>query len=179
MVKLVRRLQDRHWHPGLLVVLLSIACLIAPAAMAQQATANVNGVVKDPSGASVANSQVALTNVNTGVVRRTTSNADGIYDFPSVVPGVYSMQVSAAGFSAVSQPAVTLQVGQTATFDFHLAVGATTSTVTVTAAAPALETSTSELGTVVSPAQVNDLPLNGCETYKSSIAVISFFVSYL
>jgi len=161
MVKLVRRLQDRHWHPGLLVVLLSIACLIAPAAMAQQATANVNGVVKDPSGASVANAQVALTNVNTGVVRRTTSNADGIYDFPSVVPGVYSMQVSAAGFSAVSQPAVTLQVGQTATFDFHLAVGATTSTVTVTAAAPALETSTSELGTVVSPAQVNDLPLNG------------------
>jgi hypothetical protein len=134
---------------------------MAPAAMAQQATANVNGVVKDPSGASVANAQVALTNVDTGVVRRTTSNTDGIYDFPSVVPGVYSMQASAAGFAAVAQPAVTLQVGQTATFDFHLTVGATTSTVEVTAAAPSLEFSTSELGTVVSPAQVNDLPLNG------------------
>ena len=161
MVKFVRRPRNRHWYLGLLVMLLSVAGLLAPAAMAQQATANVNGAVKDQSGASVPNAQIALTNVNTGVVRKTTSNADGIYDFPSVVPGVYSMQVSAAGFAAVSQPAVTLQVGQTASFDFHLTVGATTSTVTVTAAAPALETSTSELGTVVSPAQVNDLPLNG------------------
>jgi hypothetical protein len=71
------------------------------------------------------------------------------------------MQTSAAGFAAVSQPPVTLEVGQTATFDFQLKVGAATSTVTVTAAAPSLEFSTSELGTVVSPAQINDLPLNG------------------
>src|ERR1039458_8730200 len=161
METLVRRLRKWHGYLGLLVMLLSVAGLMAPAAMAQQATANVNGVVKDPSGASVANAQVALTNVDTGVVRKTTSNTDGIYDFPSVVPGVYSMQASAAGFASVSQPAVTLQVGQTATFDFHLTVGATSSTVTVTAAAPSLEFSTSELGTVVSPAQVNDLPLNG------------------
>ncbi|HEX4030691.1 MAG TPA: carboxypeptidase regulatory-like domain-containing protein [Terracidiphilus sp.] len=134
---------------------------MSPAAMAQQASANVNGVVKDQSGAAIATSQVELTNVNTGVVRRTATTADGIYDFPSVVPGLYSMQVSAPGFSAVSQPPVTLQVGQTATFDFQLKVGSTSSNVTVTAAAPALETSTSELGTVVSPKEMNDLPLNG------------------
>ena len=71
------------------------------------------------------------------------------------------MQASASGFGAVSQPPVTLEVGQTATFDFQMRVGAATSTVTVTAAAPALETSTSELGTVVSPQEMNDLPLNG------------------
>ncbi|HEY9712648.1 MAG TPA: carboxypeptidase-like regulatory domain-containing protein, partial [Chroococcales cyanobacterium] len=129
--------------------------------MAQQATANVNGVVKDQSGAAIANAQVELTNVNTGVVRKTATNTDGIYVFPSVVPGTYSMQASAPGFGAVSQPPVTLEVGQTATFDFQLKVGATTSNVTVSAAAPALETATSELGTVVSPKQMNDLPLNG------------------
>ena len=161
MKTLVRRLRKRHWYLGLLVMLLSVAGLMPPVAMGQQATANVNGVVKDPNGAAIANAQVELTNVNTGVVRKTTTNTDGIYDFPSVVPGAYSMQTSAAGFAAVSQPPVTLEVGQTATFDFQLNVGGATSTVTVTAAAPVLETSTSELGTVVSPKEMNDLPLNG------------------
>lgn len=161
METLVRRLRKWHGYLGLLAMLLSVAGLMPLVATAQQATANVNGVVKDPTGAAVANAQVELTNVNTGVVRKTSTTTDGIYNFPSVVPGVYSMQTSAAGFAAVSQPPVTLQVGQTATFDFQLTVGATTSTVTVTAAAPALEFATSELGTVVSPAQMNDLPLNG------------------
>lgn len=156
-----RRHPGRLPYSGLLVMLLSIACFVPRWAVAQQATANVNGVVKDSSGAAIANAQVQLTNVNTGVVRKTSTTNEGIYVFPSVVPGPYSMQVSATGFSAISQPAVTLQVGQTATFDFELKVGAATSTVEVTAAAPALETSTSELGTVVSPNQMNDLPLNG------------------
>ncbi len=153
--------RNRYWCAGLLAILFSVAGFLAPVAMAQQATANVNGVVKDPNGAAIANAQIELTNVNTGVVRKTSTTSEGFYNFPSVVPGAYSMQASATGFSAVSQPPVTLQVGQTATFDFQLRVGAATSTVTVTAAAPALEFSTSELGTVVSPAQMNDLPLNG------------------
>ena len=146
-----RRPRKMHWYLGLLVMLLSVAGLMPRVVMAQQATANVNGVVKDPNGAVIANTQVELTNVNTGVVRKTSTNTDGIYNFPSVVPGAYSMQASAPGFSSVSQPPVTLEVGQTATFDFQLKVGAATSTVTVSAIAPTLETSTSELGTVVSP----------------------------
>jgi len=161
MKTLVRRHGEKRWYRGLLVMLLSVAGWMAPAAMAQQATANVNGVVKDPTGAAVSKAQIELTNVNTGVVRKTATNTDGIYNFPSVVPGTYSMQALAAGFSAVSQPAVTLEVGQTATFDFQMKVGATTSTVTVNAIAPTLETSTSELGTVVAPKEMNDLPLNG------------------
>ena len=150
-----------HWYLGLPAMFLAIAGLLPPAATAQQATANVNGVVKDPNGAAIANAQIELTNVNTGVVRKTSTTSDGIYNFPSVVPGAYSMQASATGFSAVSQPAVTLEVGQTATFDFQMKVGATTSTVTVDAIAPTLESSTSELGTVVAPKEMNDLPLNG------------------
>jgi len=152
---------NRQCFLRLLVMLLSVAGLMSTAALAQQAVATVNGIVNDPSGAAIANAEVSLTNVNTGVVRKTTTNTNGIYAFPSVVPGPYSMQASATGFSTVSQPAVTLQVGQTATFDFQLTVGATSSTVTVNAAAPALEFSTSELGTVVTPKQMNDLPLNG------------------
>ena len=59
-----------HWYLGLPAMFLAIAGLLPPAATAQQATANVNGVVKDPNGAAIANAQIELTNVNTGVVRR-------------------------------------------------------------------------------------------------------------
>ncbi|AXC09721.1 Oar protein [Acidisarcina polymorpha] len=102
-----------------------------------------------------------LANVNTGVIRTTTTNNDGAYDFPSVAPGGYGMQASADGFAAVSQPPVTLEVSQIATFNFQLTIGAATSNVTVTAAPAAMQTSSSELGTVVSTAEVNNLPLNG------------------
>ena len=67
-------------------------------------TATINGVVKDPTGAAIPNARVELTNVGTSVVRTTTTNSDGAYAFPSVVPGVYTMQASATGFSAVTQP---------------------------------------------------------------------------
>jgi hypothetical protein len=153
--------RNRYWYLGVLAMLLGIAGSMPPAAVAQQATATVTGTVKDPAGAAIPNAQVQLTNVNTGVTRKTATNGVGSYTFPSVVPGDYSMQASASGFTTISQPAVTLQVGQTATFDFELKVGSTSSTVTVNAAAPALETATAELGTVVAPKQMNDLPLNG------------------
>jgi len=152
---------NRCWHLGLLVLLLSVAGLMAPAAMAQQGTASVNGVVKDQTGAAIPNSQVELKNMNTGVVRTTTANSDGAYYFPGVVPGPYGMQASATGFATVSQPPVILQVSQIATFDFQLKVGSTTSSVTVSATPAALQTSSSELGTVVTTNEVNSLPLNG------------------
>jgi type 1 fimbria pilin len=74
METFVRKLRNRPWYLGLLVMLLSVAGLMPPVAMAQQATANVNGVVKDPSGAAIANAQIELTNVNTEVVRKTSTN---------------------------------------------------------------------------------------------------------
>jgi len=136
-------------------------CMIAPPAAAQEASATVNGVVTDPSGAAVPNARVSLTNVNTAVVRTTVTNSDGAYAFVNVVPGVYTVQAAAEGFAKMTQAAVTLVVNQTATFDFHLRVGEAQQSITVEAAAAGVEASTSELGTVVGTQQVNDLPLNG------------------
>jgi len=161
MRTLTGRGRNRRWYHALLVMLLSVAGLMPLAATAQEATANVNGTVKDQTGAAVPNAQVALKNVDTGVVRTTSTNGDGIYAFPSITPGNYSMQASAPGFTTVSQPPVALQVNQVATFDFSLKIGTAQSTVTVTATAAALQTSSAELGTVVAPNQMNDLPLNG------------------
>ena len=153
--------RNNRWFPTMLLLVVSIGGLMSPAAVAQQATASINGVVKDPTGAAVANAQVQLTNVNTAVVRTTTTNTDGIYAFPTVVPGAYTMRVSASGFTTITQPETTLEVSQTATFDFQLKVGAAQENVTVNAEGAVLETATSELGTVVEPQEVKDLPLNG------------------
>ncbi len=157
----VTRHWSKHRFPMTLLMLLSAAVLLSQAAMAQLATASINGVVKDPTGAAIANAQIELKNVNTAVMRTTATNTDGIYVFPNVAPGTYTMRASAAGFNTVTQPETTLEVNQTATFDFHLKIGTAQDTVTVNATAAGVETSTSELGTVVEPTEVNDLPLNG------------------
>jgi len=144
-----------------LLLLVSLLAFGPPPAWAQEASASVNGVVTDPSGAAIPAAQVDLSNVNTGVVRSTTTNSDGAYAFINVVPGSYTVKASATGFASVTQSAVTLLVNQTATFDFHLKVGQEQQSVTVEATAAGVESSTAELGTVVGTQQVNDLPLNG------------------
>ena len=150
----------KHLFLTALFLLLSVG-LMRQTALAQQASASVNGVVTDPTGAAVANAQVELTNVGTSVTRTTTTNTDGAYLFLNVVPGVYTMRALAQGFSITMQPQTTLQVNQTATFDFHLKIGQAQETVSVEAAAAGVESSTAELGTVVTRQEVNDLPLNG------------------
>lgn len=161
MRRSVRKHCNRHWYIAALLMLLGIAGLLPAAVMAQQASASINGVVKDQTGAAIANAQVELKNINTAVVRTTTTNTNGVYAFPNIAPGVYTMRAFASGFNTVTQPETTLEVNQTATFDFHLQIGATQETVTVNATAAAVETSTSELGTVVATKEVSDLPLNG------------------
>ncbi len=128
---------------------------------AQQASATVNGVVSDPSGAAVPNAQVSLTNTQTAVVKNTVANNQGAYAFLNIVPGVYTLHASAPGFTAQTQPNITLEVNQTATIDFHLTVGSTNTTLTVAATAASVEAATAELGTVVTKREVTELPLNG------------------
>jgi len=151
----------KHRLPSLLLLCILGLCVIPRLALAQQSSATVNGVVTDPSGAAIANAKVELTNVGTGVSRTTATNADGAYLFLNVVPGPYTMRAAAPGFSEISQPQTTLEVNQTATFDFHMKVGASQQSVTVEATAAGVEASTAELGTVVTTREVNDLPLNG------------------
>ena len=98
----------------------------------------MNGVVSDPTGAAVPNADVSLTNAEISVARSTRTNSNGAYAFLNVVPGAYTISVSASGFASVKQSQVTLQVNQTATFDFHLQIGQAQQSVTVEATAAAV-----------------------------------------
>ncbi len=160
MAALARERRLRHLCLAALLMILGLR-VIAPPAAAQEASAGVNGVITDPTGAVVSGAQISLVNVDTNVVRTTTANNDGAYVFINVVPGNYTIKVGKPGFSSVTESGLHLEVNQTATFDFHLKVGETQTSVTVEATGATVEAATSELGTVVATQEVDNLPLNG------------------
>ncbi|HEX4311331.1 MAG TPA: carboxypeptidase-like regulatory domain-containing protein, partial [Acidobacteriaceae bacterium] len=108
-----------------------------------QENAELTGTVKDPSGAVVPNARVALTNASTAEVRAGTTNSAGLYDFPALHNGVYSLKVAATGFEAYQKTGIVMDVAATVREDVTLSLGASTTTVTVQANAMHLQTETS------------------------------------
>jgi outer membrane receptor protein involved in Fe transport len=152
---------ERIVAASITVAWLFLLLVMPSSARAQLATATITGTVKDASGAVIPHASVVLQNVESGVTQKGTTNDAGIYVFPGVLPGRYTLSVSKPGFKTTSQKEFTLYVNQTATFNFVLTVGQVTQTVTVQATGIHLEASTAELGTAISTTQVNNLPLNG------------------
>ncbi len=135
--------------------------LLAAAALAQIQTGRIVGTVYDPNKAVVPNATVTVTNRETKVVYRVTTNATGDYVVPALNPGVYEIGVTAPGFRTTIQSAVEMEVGKDLLLNFDLALGETTSVVEVTAAAPLLNSESGSLGHVMTNRQIVDLPLNG------------------
>src|SRR5262249_30237927 len=112
-------------------------------------------------GAIVPSARIVLTNLDTGVRREAESGADGLYQFPLLQPGAYSLAVHKEGFKQVSQSGIRLEVNQAVRIDFTMELGAVSETVEVKAASPLLESTTSAVGQVIDTKSVADLPLNG------------------
>ncbi|ABF39668.1 TonB-dependent receptor [Candidatus Koribacter versatilis Ellin345] len=128
---------------------------------AQKDAGTIAGVVRDPSGAVVAGAQVLVRDIDRGGESKLTTNANGEYVASPLRIGHYTVEVNHPGFRGVKAGPIELQVQQRAVLDLQLQVGDVTEKVEVVAAAPRLETETSELGQVVSQRQVSQLPLNG------------------
>lgn len=147
---------------GSLLLVLTILLALLPGPLnAQLSTATVTGVVRDTSGSVVPGATVVLKNVETNVERRTVSNASGNYSFTNIPPGRYTMETTSTGFRTTKIAEFILTVNQTLTLDTVLEVGSLEQSVQVEATAELIESSTAELGAVVSQKQVQDLPLNG------------------
>src|SRR5579884_1093477 len=109
-------------------------------------TAQVTGVVSDPSDAVVADAAVTATNTSTGLRRETKTNASGTYTIPSLQPGSYTVDVAKEGCRPMNRSGLQLEVDQVARVDFRLEIGSTTETVNVTGAPALLQTETASLG---------------------------------
>ena len=131
------------------------------ASYAQINTGGIVGRVTDPSGAVVVNAKLTLDNLQTGVKVQGSVNQVGDYAFRGLTPGMYKLTVVAAGFNTFEETNIPVSVAETSTRDVRLTLGATTTAITVTSSAVALETASAQLGTTVNASQLRDMPLNG------------------
>ena len=149
--------QNRKIYSALLFTVL----LVIPAISRAQATGQVAGVVTDPSGRVVPGATIELLSVATGKARPATSESDGSFTFPLVDPGVYQLRASMAGFATNVTRDVEVAINGTTRVEIHLQIGSTAQEVTVTGAAPLVETTNATMGVVVDRQSIVDLPLNG------------------
>ena len=136
---------------------LLLTALVCLPLLAQQT--GISGRVSDPSNATVANVVVSAT-ADDGTKISTTSNKDGLYQFPGLRAGSYLLRFEVAGF-APSERSLTLLVGQTATVDVAMQLAQTATAVNVEAVGAAVDTSSSNVSGDVSPTEVSKIPLNG------------------
>src|SRR3989441_3114029 len=114
-----------------------------------QTQASISGVVHDPTGAVIPGVTVTVTNPATNFVRTAISNEAGVYNFPSLQPGRYSIRVELPGFRTITQNDIELQVQQSARLDFTLQVGQVSETIEVSGAAALIATENATVGTVI------------------------------
>ena len=143
-------------------LILFLFCIgFAVSAGAQVSGGSFTGRVTDPSGAVVPNAKVVVQNTATGVATTIATNSAGVYSAPALNPGTYEITVAAPGFVTSVRAGLTLTVGAQESINFALQVGSVQKTVTVTGAAPMIQTTNSTISAVVNEASVQQLPLNG------------------
>src|ERR1700716_774333 len=153
-------------QPAHLVVTLTLLAIVLHLAwpwsvQAQAVGATLSGVVTDSSGAAIPNAPVSIKNEATGEIREVTTNGDGIYSAPNLLPGLYEVSVTAAGFKKLIQPAVTLTVGAQRELNLSLKPGQTTEVVQVRDTPLNVETTTTAVTSTVDSKTIRELPLNG------------------
>src|ERR1700681_884684 len=160
-MSLVSKIHMRlHW---LLVVALAAnfqMAWVAPA-KAQVSGATLSGLVTDEQGGPVANATISIKNAGTGVARDVTSNSDGIYSAPNLLPGEYEVTVTATGFQTLTEKGITLTVGGEQALNLKMKGGSLSQTVEVNAAIPDIQTTSSTVSSTVDSTTVRELPLNG------------------
>jgi hypothetical protein len=145
---------------------------VTPFASAQSGRGTITGSVKDSSGAVVPNAPVILTEVSTGSAYKAQTNGEGIYNFPELQPGTYSISVSAPSLKAFTQTGITVTVGNTAKLDVVLQVGSSNQTITVNSDVSLLQTESSDVGTTVSTKLIEDLPLQFSGTVRNPLQFV-------
>ncbi|MEZ5401583.1 MAG: carboxypeptidase regulatory-like domain-containing protein [Bryobacteraceae bacterium] len=140
---------------------LLIALLFALGLFGQSDNSYITGVVKDASGAVVANAKVTITNESTGFVREVQTNESGLYIAPNLPPGYYTVAIEAAGFKKYEVSRNKIDAGVPLNVSADLAVGQLTETVNVEASVAQLQTESGAVGKTVERQQIQNLSLNG------------------
>jgi hypothetical protein len=145
----------------LVLLILPMVSVSAVNLYAQVAGGTISGTVSDSSGRVISSVQITITNLATGVTRDVTTNEDGFYSAPNLLPGTYEAKFMAQGFKGEMRTNIELTVGASVGLDQTLRVGSLSETVEVQSEIPAVQLSTSDMSAVVNATTVRELPLNG------------------
>jgi hypothetical protein len=143
------------------VLVLALLCGLVRAAVGQADQGAITGVIQDPSGAAIVRASVTLANLDTGQVLKTTSNGSGLYFFPPVKIGNYSVTASAQGFGTTTMTGLKLGMQQQLNVVVTLKPGSGSETIAATANAPLLQTQESSTGQATGAQSINRVPLSG------------------
>ena len=135
-----------------------------------QSTAQINGTVKDTSGAVLPGVEVTATQTATGLTRSVVSNETGSYTMPNLPVGPYRLEASLPGFRTYAQTGIVLQVGSNPVISIVLEVGQLTETVEVQADAALVETRNTGVGVVIDNVRIMELPLAGRQVTELILA---------
>ena len=144
----------------ILIAAVAACCFLMSIAVAQEFRATVTGRVLDSSDAAVPGVTVSARNTATNEVTTGTTGPQGVYRISFLRPGTYDISVEVAGFKKFVREGLILNVGQAATVDVRLEIGAVAEQVTVTGEAPLLDAVNAERGTLIDSRRVKELPLN-------------------
>jgi hypothetical protein len=158
-VSLTSRLNGSFQLPCLLMVLLLSAHVAF--GQAQSNAADLQGTVRDATGAVVANATVTARNPATNISKNATTNDEGLYRIINLPPGDYEVTVEAANFKKLVLPKVTVTIGQRAELNAELQPGEITESVTISdATSEVVETSKTAVATTIDQQRINNLPIN-------------------
>ncbi len=136
--------------------------------------AGIQGTIVDATGAVIPGATVTATNTATGVTTTRTASSDGLYTISPILPGVYSVSVSANGFQPVKQQNLAVDALKLTGLNITLQVGNQNMEITISAAPPALETTNATLGAVMENQTYSNLPLqqSGQQRDPTAFAVL-------
>jgi len=133
--------------------------------LAQDSRATITGLVLDPNGAAVPSATVKAINTETNETKEVRTTSDGHYTIPYLDPGVYNIEVVAGGFQTLRREKITLRVADKLNLQLQMTVGNVSETVSVNSQQDVIETGSADRGLVFDPVKVQELPLNGRQTY--------------
>jgi len=162
----IPEINSKSWNAALIkkafipLALAFLCCFYVPFSMGQ-VSANLSGIVTDPSGAAVSGASVEVRSLDTGLSRPAETDAAGRYRLFALPVGIYEVRVTKDGFAEGIRSGIRLAVGQDASADISLRVGKVTEQVKVSEDVPVVNLTTQDISGLVGERQVKDLPLNG------------------
>jgi outer membrane receptor protein involved in Fe transport len=146
---------------------LAFVVLVSAALFAQTFRGTILGTVTDATGAVVSGAKVTVRNESTGLERATQTSADGSYSVPELPIGTYMVTITQSGFQTSVTRDVEVNVASERRVDAQLKAGQVSQTVEVRGESlPQVDTTSAELGGMLTTAQIEDVPVNGRDFTK-------------